>query len=153
MVQMRKSKVVMAFGSFDLLHPGHLLYLEKARQLGDRLVVVVSRDSSIEMIKRRKPVLNERARLDVVGALKVVDRAVLGNTLSSPKDMYRVLKRYMPDVIAFGYDQRVDVVGMRKWLKENCLKPEIVFIRAKKDTKAFKSAKLRKKLFPKGHDA
>jgi FAD synthetase len=136
----------MAFGSFDLLHPGHLLYLRRARGLGDRLMVVVSRDRSIEMLKHRKPVLGERARLDVVSALRMVDRAVLGNRLSNPTDMYRILKRYKPDIIAFGYDQRVDIGGMRSWLKENGLKSKIVLIKARRNIGSFKSAKLRERL-------
>ena len=136
----------MAFGSFDLLHPGHLLYLKKAKRLGNRLVVVVARDSSIEALKRRKPVLGERARLEVVNSLKMVDRAVLGSRLSRTADMYGVIKEHKPDVIAFGYDQRIDIDDLRKWLKENKLNPRIVMIKARKNTGVFKSTKLRKRL-------
>lgn len=146
LIQMDKAKLVMAFGSFDLLHPGHLLYLRKARQLGDRLVVVVARDSSIEALKNRKPVLGEKARLEVVGSLRMVDKAVLGNRLSAPIDMYGVLKKYRPDVIAFGYDQRIEIDDLRKWLEENGLNPKIVMIREGKNTGVYKSSKLRKKL-------
>ena len=143
---MHKARTVMAFGSFDLLHPGHLLYLRKARQLGDRLIVVVARDSSIERFKHRKPVMGERTRLAVINALKTVDNAVLGNRLSTPTDMYRILKRYRPDVIAFGYDQRIGFDGIKEWLKENGLKPKVVLIRARDNVGVFKSTKLRKRL-------
>ena len=136
----------MAFGSFDLLHPGHLLYLSKAKRLGDQLIVVVARDSSIVALKNRKPVLGERARLEVVGALRMVNRAVLGNRLSGPTDMYEVMRRYKPDVIAFGYDQRIDIDGLRQWLKRNGLNPRIVLIKAGKNIGLFKSSKLRSKL-------
>jgi FAD synthetase len=133
----------MAFGSFDLLHPGHLLYLEKARGLGDRLIVVVARDRSIEAIKRRRPVLDESSRLRMVSALRVVDRAVLGNRLYGPEDRYGVIGRYRPDVIAFGYDQRVDLKGLKGWMKKSRLKARIVSIKARKNTRMFKSSRLR----------
>lgn len=143
LMQMRRASIVMAFGSFDLLHPGHLFYLERAKSLGDRLIVVVARDSSIEAIKHRRPVLGERARLRMVGALKVVDRAVLGDRLSNLEEGYDVISRYMPDVIAFGYDQRVDLGGLREWLREKGLRVRIVSIRARKNARVFKSSKLR----------
>jgi FAD synthetase len=140
---MRRAKTVMAFGSFDLLHPGHLLYLEKAKRLGGSLIVVVARDSSIEAIKHRKPVVGERARLRMVGALKVVDRAVLGNRLSKPSDRYRIIGKYMPNVIAFGYDQQVDLKGLKEWLKKNGFRIRIVSIKTSKNMRVFKSSKLR----------
>jgi FAD synthetase len=142
-MSMDRKGVVMAFGSFDLIHPGHILYLKKARSLGGSLIVVVARDSSIEMLKHRKPVLNERARLGIVNSLKFVDKAVLGNALSSPEDRYRIIRRYRPSVIAFGYDQRVDLKGIKKWLRESGLRARIVSIKARKDAGVFKSSKLR----------
>ena len=46
-------KTVLAFGTFDVLHPGHIHYLKKAKGLGDRLVVIVSRDDSVRLIKKK----------------------------------------------------------------------------------------------------
>ncbi len=143
---MHRAKVVMAFGCFDLIHPGHLLYLRKAKRLGDRLIVVVARDSSIEKFKHRRAVLEERARLEIVGSLKMVDKVVLGNRLSDTEDMYRVLKEYRPNVIALGYDQRIGFKGLKEWLDENGLKSRIALIKAKDNVRSFKSTKLRKKL-------
>lgn len=147
LASMNRDKIVMAFGSFDLIHPGHLLYLKKARSLGDRLIVVVARDRSIERLKRRKPVLNERARLSIVNSLKMVDKAILGNRLSSPEDGYKILQEYKPNVIAFGYDQRVDIRGIKRWLKRNKLKIKIVSIKARENTRTFKSSKLKRMFY------
>lgn len=91
---------VMATGVFDLLHPGHIQYLSEAKRLGDELVVVVARDSTAERFKHR-PILPEAQRVEMVAALKPVDRAVLGNEGS----IYDILTEIRPDVIALGYDQ------------------------------------------------
>lgn len=135
---------VMAFGSFDLLHPGHLHYLSKAARLGDRLIVVVARDSSIKAIKGRAPVLNQRDRLRLVGSLRIVDRAVLGNRIRKHGDMYRIIRQQRPSVVAFGYDQRVDLQKLRLWLRENGIKAKVVRIRSSLRPRVYKSSKMRK---------
>lgn len=91
---------VMATGVFDLLHPGHIQYLSEAKKLGDELVVVVARDTTAERFKHR-PILPEAQRLQMVAALKPVDRAMLGNE----GNIYEILTEIRPDVIALGYDQ------------------------------------------------
>ncbi len=91
---------VMATGVFDLLHPGHIEYLTAAKKLGDELVVVVARDSTAERFKHR-PIVPEAQRVEMVSALKPVDRAVLGNEGS----IYDILGKVRPDVIALGFDQ------------------------------------------------
>ncbi len=140
------TKTVMAFGSFDVVHPGHIHYLSRARLLGSRLVVIVSRDDSIRMLKHREPVLDEDARVNIVGSLKVVDKAVLGNKLKKPSDIYNIFKKYRPDVIALGYDQRVDIPAMKKWLVQNKISAKIVRLHTKLNDDVYKSTKLRKKL-------
>jgi len=91
---------VMATGVFDLLHPGHLYFLEEARKLGDELVVVVARDQTARRLKHETYV-PEHVRREMVEALKPVDRAVLGSTT----DIYETVVRERPTVIALGYDQ------------------------------------------------
>ncbi len=134
-------KTVLAFGSFDIVHPGHLSYLEKAKRLGDRLVVIVARDSSIMMFKHRKPVFSEKERVRMISALKPVDLAVLGNRVSGKEGIYRVLRRYRPDVIALGYDQRADIPEMRRRLASYGLKPAIVRIGVDPREKKCKSSR------------
>ncbi|MFZ3167746.1 MAG: adenylyltransferase/cytidyltransferase family protein [Candidatus Methanoperedens sp.] len=90
---------VLATGTFDILHPGHLLYLSKARALGDELFVIVARDS---MIKHKpKPIVPEKQRLTMVQALRMVDAAMLG----SETDMFLPLREIKPDIIALGKNQ------------------------------------------------
>jgi len=90
----------MATGVFDLLHPGHLYFLREARKLGDELWVVVARDSTARRFKH-EPIMVEASRVQLVGALKSVDRAVLGHE----GNIYEILDEIRPDVIALGFDQ------------------------------------------------
>ncbi|MEM3333979.1 MAG: adenylyltransferase/cytidyltransferase family protein, partial [Thermoplasmata archaeon] len=69
---------VMASGVFDILHPGHIFFLEEAKKLGNELVVVVARDSTARKLKHQ-PIMNEDVRLKMVTALKPVDIAILGH--------------------------------------------------------------------------
>ena len=97
----RKSlKVVLTGGVFDVIHIGHVLALGEAAKLGNVLVVVVARDEFIRR-KGRKPLHNQKYRAAMVGALRMVDLALLG-----VKNMGETLKRVKPDVIAYGYDQK-----------------------------------------------
>src|SRR5439155_1741679 len=90
----------MATGVFDLLHPGHLYFLREARKLGDELWVVVARDRTARRFKH-EPITPEDSRLQLVEALKPVDRAVLGHE----GNIYDILDEIRPDVIAIGFDQ------------------------------------------------
>lgn len=139
-------KTVLAFGSFDILHPGHLLYLEKARRLGDRLVVVVARDESIRMFKGKGPVFSQADRVRMLNSLKIVDMAVVGNKLSKSSDRYKILKQFRPQVIVFGYDQKVNADGVRAWLRENGMKARIVRIKSAANPRVYKSSRLAKLL-------
>lgn len=98
-------KKILAAGCFDLLHYGHLKYLEESKKLGGEgaeLIVVVARDATIMKRKGHPPVMNEEHRRVLVGSLKPVDRAILGGP---DLDTARVIKEVKPDIIALGYDQ------------------------------------------------
>ena len=136
--------LVMAFGTFDLLHPGHLSYLRQAKKLGSRLVVVVARDSSVKRIKSRLPVYSERERLGLVSALKFVDRAVLGSIVE--KDMLLIVKKMKPDIIALGYDQNPGNSELRQKLTEVGIKCKIRRMEAHMPKK-HKSSRIRNRLF------
>jgi FAD synthetase len=90
---------VMAQGTFDVLHPGHLHYLKESRELGDKLVVVVSRDSRAS--QGRELYFSEEERREMLESLEVVDRAVLG----VEGDIYETVEEIDPDVITLGHDQ------------------------------------------------
>ncbi|MFH0847992.1 MAG: adenylyltransferase/cytidyltransferase family protein [archaeon] len=116
---MTKGKTVLASGAFDLLHYGHLSFLEEAKRSGGknaRLVVIVARDSAVEARKGRKPVIPEDQRTALIQALKIVDKAILG---FEDLDLEKVIERMKPSVIVFGYDQtdlkkRVEEIVRRK---------------------------------------
>ncbi len=135
-------KRVLAFGAFDIIHPGHIFYLERARRLGSELVVVVARDSSIEREKGHPPVNDEKNRLIVVRALKPVDRAVLG--LKTGNKM-RVIAREKPQVIALGHDQAVTRSEVMRFLRENEMKARVVRMPPFKRRK-YASTAVRKKI-------
>ncbi len=99
-------KRVLAFGVFDLLHPGHLAFLRQAKRLGDELVVVVTRDDAAELENGSRPRLTAPERVGLVAGVRWVDRAVLGD---SPQRYFSVLRRLKPNTIALGYDQRCDI--------------------------------------------
>jgi FAD synthetase len=92
---------VMATGVFDLLHPGHIYFLSEAKRLGDELVVVVARDNTARKFKH-EPITSEDQRVQLVAALKPVDRAILGHEGGS---IYDILEEIQPDIIALGFDQ------------------------------------------------
>ncbi len=96
-------KTVMCFGTFDLLHLGHIFYLKEAKRYGDFLIVVVARDET-KLLQRKKTMFSEEERLALLQSLKVVDEAVLGY----PDDHLRIIEEKKPDVLVLGYDQAVD---------------------------------------------
>jgi FAD synthetase len=101
---------VVATGTFDILHPGHVLYLCRARQLGDELWVIVSRESTVK--HKRKPLIPEQQRLSMVQSLKCVDHAILG----SQTDMFEPIVRIRPDIIVLGFNQHWDEEELKRQL-------------------------------------
>ncbi|MDY6931735.1 MAG: adenylyltransferase/cytidyltransferase family protein, partial [Halobacteriota archaeon] len=67
---------VLATGTFDILHPGHLTYFREAKKLGDELIVIVARD--VNVTHKPKPIIPEEQRVEMVGALSIVDKVILG---------------------------------------------------------------------------
>lgn len=94
---------VMAQGTFDIIHPGHLHYLRESAALGDELVVIIARDDRVG--DRKDLLMDEESRRQVVDALDVVDSAALG----SDESIFDSVERFQPDVITLGYDQQFDI--------------------------------------------
>lgn len=117
----KKGKRVMASGVFDLMHPGHLAFLEQAKALGDELIIVIARDTTVQNLKRH-PIVNERARREMVASIKWVDAAVLGYE----GDKNRIVLELQPDIIALGYDQSPKIEELRSELSDAGLKVEII---------------------------
>ena len=123
---MKKKKVVLASGTFDLLHYGHVRYLEEAKKLGGKnaeLVVIVARDSTVKKRKGGKTVMPEDQRRSLVEALKVVDEAILG---CEDFDMIKVVEQTRPDIIAVGHDQSDIEREVRKALAEKEIAIQVV---------------------------
>ena len=129
---------VLAFGTFDILHPGHDHYLQEARKLGDELWVVVALDETVRQVKGRLPKYSQEQRRKAGEGLLFVDHAVLGN----PGDKYRIVEEINPDIIAIGYDQTSFVDNLAALLTLRGLNPRIVKIGSHLPEK-YKSSKMR----------
>lgn len=124
----KKGKVVLASGVFDLLHLGHVRFLEEAKKAGGanaKLVVVVARDATVEEKKGKKPVMSEYQRCALVASLKVVDQAMLGY---KDFDMGKVLEEIRPDIVAVGHDSHTSGLEqtVRKLVREKRLNMRVV---------------------------
>jgi FAD synthetase len=127
-VKKKKGKVVLASGTFDLLHLGHVKYLEEAKKAGGKnakLVVIVARDKTVEKRKGLKPVMPEEQRRSLVESLKVVDEALLGY---QDFDIGTVIEKLKPDVVAVGHDQDGIEEQVRKAVTQKGLPVQVVKI-------------------------
>lgn len=106
-----RHKIVFANGVFDLLHVGHVRYLQAARTEGDLLVVGINSDAGTRKLKGDgRPILTERARATLVAALRAVDYVVIFDEL----DVNSLLRELQPDVHAKGTDYTADTVPERE---------------------------------------
>ncbi|MCW3998382.1 MAG: FAD synthase [Candidatus Bathyarchaeota archaeon] len=125
----RKQKIVLASGVFDLLHLGHVKFLEAAKKAGgkySKLIVIVARDRTIEKIKGRKPIIPENQRCALINSLKVVDEAILGyETL----DIEEVIKKIKPELIVLGHDQKVMKKSVQDYVENNNVNIKVIKIR------------------------
>jgi FAD synthetase len=113
---------VLASGVFDIMHLGHLHYLERSKALGDELVVVVATDNTTRR-RKHEPITPENMRLELVSALKPVDRAFLGR---EGDDIFRIVEEIRPDVITIGYDQPFEPEQMEAELRARGLDVKVV---------------------------
>ena len=132
-------KLVMCAGTFDAIHPGHLYFLSEAKKNGDKLIVVVARDSTSERMKGKKPIHNEKERLEAVRSLEIVDHAVLGRKGS----IFDIVEEIKPNVICLGYDQKVLKQDLEDELKKRNLKADVIRIGSYMPN-LYKSSKLKK---------
>ena len=111
-------KRVLAVGVFDLLHAGHLHYLEQAKLLGDELVVIVAHDDTVRQ-RKHEPITLQNMRKKMVEGLKPVDLVHIGNPPGI--SMFDILVDIKPDIIALGYDQEHAEEGIKNELAERNL--------------------------------
>lgn len=143
---MKKRTVVLASGVFDLLHLGHVRYLEEAKKAGGEnaeLIVIVARDSTVERRKGYKPVMSENQRRALVEALKVVDEAILGY---EEFDIGKVIEKIKPDVIAIGHDQNSMEKAVKDYIREKGLNIKVVRISKFSEDELDSSSKIKQKI-------
>ena len=139
---------VVATGTFDLLHPGHIYYLEESKKLGDELWVIVARDMNVK--HKPRPIIPEEQRLAMIASLRPVDHAILGDK----NDMFRPIEEIHPAVITIGFNQLFDEEKLRRQLAERNLNPEIVRIEKYADSELCSSRRVVQEIVAKrGHDA
>lgn len=142
----KKRKVVLASGVFDLLHLGHVKFLEEAKKAGGKsaeLVVIIARDSTVQKTKGRKPIMPENQRRALVESLKVVDEAVLG---FEEFDIGDVIERVKPDVIALGYDQVDMVKQVEDYVAEHKLNVKVIQVGKFEEDELDSSSKIRQRI-------
>lgn len=151
----------MTFGTFDIYHKGHESYLRQARlhcyasphryakrcwrakhcgqakNNGVYLIVVVARDKNVLEIKGKAPKNDEKKRKEVLENSKLTDEVVLGNL----EDKFEVIRDNKPEIIALGYDQKVDLEELKANLKKYELDAKIIRLEAYKP-EIYKSSKL-----------
>ncbi|WP_435363640.1 adenylyltransferase/cytidyltransferase family protein [Haloarchaeobius sp. DYHT-AS-18] len=114
-----KSTTVIAQGTFDILHPGHVHYLSEAAALGDELHVIIARRENVT--HKEKPVLPDRQRRDMVDAFEMVTEAHLGDT----EDIFVPIERIDPDYIVLGHDQHHDEAAIADALTARGIECEV----------------------------
>ncbi len=131
---------IMVFGTFDVLHKGHINFFKQARSLSrdPYLIVSVARDINIKKIKGRKPINSEKKRLIAVRASKLVDKAVLGGL----KHHFPHIIKEKPQIIALGYDQKNYTANLKRHLTKLGLRVKIERLKAFKP-KIYKSSILK----------
>jgi FAD synthetase len=113
---------VLATGVFDIIHLGHLHYLEESKKLGDELVVIVATDNTVRK-RKHEPITPEAMRLELVQGLKPVDRAVLG---MDDADIYEIVTEIVPDIITIGFDQPFEPEKMEADLKSRGIEARVI---------------------------
>ena len=145
----QKKKIVLASGVFDLLHLGHVKFLEEAKKAGGEnaeLVVVIARDATVEKTKGRTPTIGEYHRAALVESLKVVDRAVMGYLNFN---ISNIIDNIKPDVIALGYDQDDIMDEVQNHIRLNNLDIKIVKIAKFGELTRLSSSKIKQKMINK----
>jgi FAD synthetase len=119
-------KRVLVGGAFNVIHPGHIFFLIKAKSLGDFLIVVVANDNNV--LKNKGYLLfSAEERKMILENLKIVDKVVIGDK----SDFLRVVEKEKPDIIALGYDQKINEKDLREKLKSMKIDCKVVRIKEK----------------------
>lgn len=105
----KNKKIVFTNGCFDLIHAGHVKYLQKAKKSGDILIVALNSDNSVRKLKGKgRPIVPEKDRAEILAALECADYVVLFNELTPAK----IIRYIKPDILVKGADYKLnEIVG------------------------------------------
>ncbi|WP_304123017.1 adenylyltransferase/cytidyltransferase family protein [Methanosphaera cuniculi] len=134
----------MASGTFDILHPGHVFYLDEARKLGGenaKLMVVIATDKTVHKHKRI-PIVDENQRAEMVSSIKGVDEVFIGDE----EDPFKIVKTQKPDIIAIGPDQNFNPQNLEEKLKNMGLNIKVVKIKSYKTFELDSTCKIIQKI-------
>ncbi len=93
--------VVLVGGCFDVLHPGHVIFLKKAKKIAQKLVVLLESDAKIKKIKgNNRPIYSQKDRALILKSLRFVDEVILLPNINKEKDYEKYIKKIKPDFIA-----------------------------------------------------
>ncbi|MBD3202982.1 adenylyltransferase/cytidyltransferase family protein [Candidatus Woesearchaeota archaeon] len=129
---------VMVFGTFDIIHPGHVHFLKTAKKHGKHLTIVLARSENVEKIKGKSPIFSNDTRMKNIKYLDIADKVMLGNK----DDPYLVIENEKPDIICLGYDQESYTENLEGKLEKRGLNLKIKRLSSYKP-EIFKSSKLR----------
>ncbi len=134
--------IVTTNGCFDILHVGHVRYLEETKKFGDVLIVALNSDASVRRLKgENRPINNEMDRAEVLNGLKSVDYVVLFDE-DSPADL---LSKIKPDVHTKGADYTIETLPEAKIILENGGRVEFIkFVEGKSTTNTIKKINAQK---------
>lgn len=114
----------MVFGTFDILHRGHIYFLKEAKKLGNKLVAVVARDENVTRLKGKSPLYNYKHRINQIKKTHIADKIILGDLV----DIFKCIKVEKPDIIALGYDQKYFIFELKQFIKNSEEKIKIIKI-------------------------
>ena len=141
-----KGKRVLAAGKFDILHLGHVSYLEQAKEIAGQdgeLVVVIALDKTILRERGAPPVFPAEQRRKIVESLKFVDRAIIG---LDTDDHTKIVTEVKPDFIALGYDQYTDTAALEAHIASKGLETKIVRLEKREADGLCSSTLIRKRI-------
>jgi D-glycero-beta-D-manno-heptose 1-phosphate adenylyltransferase len=115
-LRVRGKRIISTNGVFDILHIGHIRYLQEAKSMGDFLIVAVNSDSSVNKIKGpKRPINNENDRIEALAALECVDYVII----FSEKDPRALLEYIKPDIHVKADDYKIDQIIEKSTVEKN----------------------------------